>query len=84
MFIGWMVHVHYIKFLINLVLGEPPPILATAINCVFLFLGEIGFKTVKYLNITIVGVPPFSVIAGLSSVTSLYLECCKGISFVFL
>ena len=84
MFIGWMFHVHAIKFLIHIVIGVPPPILVICSNHALLFIDEPGLKFVKYLNITLSGVPSFSVSASLGYFTSYYFYCCKGRIFVFI
>ena len=73
----WMVHVHSIKFPLNIVIGAPIPILDISGNLILLFIESPGFKIVKLLRINIFGVPSFSVDTGLGSVTSSYLNCFK-------
>ena len=85
-FVVWMVHVHSIKFAFHIVLVYPIPILAISGNIILWFLYTPGFKTVYYFNIALVGIPYFSVVvgAGLGSITSSSLNCCKYRSLVFL
>ena len=83
MLIGCMFHAHAIKFPINLMLGAPPPILAISSNTVPWFLDVPGFNVVNFLNITIFGIPHFSVIAGLGYVSSSSLYFFNDISFSF-
>ena len=63
-------------------LGEPPPILVISGIIFLLFIDSPGFMIVKFLRITIVGVPSFSVGAGMGYVTSSSFNCCKERSFV--
>ena len=83
MLIVCMFYAHAIKFPINLMLGVPPPILAISINIVPWFLDAPGFNVVNSLSINIFGIPHFSVIAGLGSVssTSLYFFNYRIVSF---
>ena len=81
MFVRWVVHVHSIKFPFHIVLGSTPPILAISGNLFLLFLDTPGFKIVKSINITIDGVPYFSVGECLGSVKYYSLDCCKDKSF---
>ena len=83
MFIVWMCHVHAIKFTIHLVIGSPP-ILAIYSNIVIWFLDAPGLKIRNFLNLNLVRVTSFSVIAGVGSVSSSSLEFYKDINFVFL
>ena len=69
MIVVWMAHVNSKRNTFRIVFGEPIQILAINI--------------VKYLNITIVGLPYFSVCEGLVSVTSSSLDCCNYRSFIF-
>ena len=73
----WMVHVYYIKSTFYILLGAPPPVLAFFGNILFIFIDSPGIKIDKYLKITLIGVPYFSVGAGLGSVTSHSLNCSK-------
>ena len=82
-FIGWMVHVHFIKFPFHLVLGAPPPIFAISGNILIWFLDTSGFNIVKSLNINLVGVPSFSVGEVQGSVKSSCLNFCKDRSLFF-
>ena len=82
--VGWMVHVHYIKFPFHIVLGSPIPILVISGTHILWFLDSPIFNMVKSLNITLVGVPYFSVGAGMGSMTNFYLNCCKDRSFFFI
>ena len=84
MFIGWMVHVNFIKFPYHLVPGSPIPILAISDNTILWFIDSPGLSIYNSLNITLVGVPSFSVGAGLGSFTSSYLKYCKNINVFFL
>ena len=86
MFVFWMVYVHFIKFPLHIVLGAPTPILTISSNIILLFTDSPWSNIVKSLNITLVGVPYFSVgvCAGLVSVTFSSLNCCKNRSFGFL
>ena len=77
MLVGWIIHVHPIKFLFRIVLGEPPPILAISGNNVLWFLDSPGFNIVKSLNINRVGVPSFSVGVGMCFSTSSSLKNFK-------
>ena len=61
MFVGCMVHSYSIKFTFHIFLGAPHPILSISDYLVFLFLDTPVFNIFKYLNITLVGVPYFSV-----------------------
>ena len=81
MIVGWMVHVHYIKFPFHLVLGAPILIFDISSNLIPLFLDYPGFNIVNPLSITLVGVPVFSVGLDLGYVTSSSLNCCKDRSF---
>ena len=77
MLVVWMVHVHSIKIPFHIVLGTPIPILAIYGNIIVWIIDSLGLNIVKNLNITLVGVPYFSVGAGMGSVTSYSLDCCK-------
>ena len=68
--VGCIVRVNSVKFPFHIVIGSPPTVLAIAGNISFWFLYTPGFKIFNSLNITIFGVPYFSVGAGLCSVTS--------------
>ena len=83
MLVVCMVHVHSKKIPFHPVLGAPPPILVISGNIFSRYLDSPGFNIVKSLNITLVGVPSFSVCAGLGSVTYLSLRYCKARSLVF-
>ena len=72
-----MVHVHTIKSTIYIVIGTPPKILDISSNLVFWFLDAPGFDISRSLNITLFGVPFFSVSAVLGSTSSSFLDCCK-------
>ena len=83
-FIGYMVHVHAIKLLIQLFWGDyhqswPYPVILS-----LWFIDAQVLKFDNYLNITLGGVPSFSVSAGLRIDFSSSLEFCKDRSFVFL
>ena len=78
MFISLVVHVHSIKFTLHLILGATPPIMAIYGNIFIWFIDTSGFIIVKYLNITLVWVPSFSVGPGLGYFTSSSLNCCKN------
>ena len=77
MFVGCMVHLHSIKFPLRLVISTPILILAISGNLILWFLYSPGFKIVKSLNITIVGVPSFIVGKCLGCVISSFFNCCK-------
>ena len=78
MFIGWVVHVHSIKFPFHLVPGVPPQILDTSSSLVLCFLDYPGFKVGYTLNITLVGLLSFSVGAGLCFWFLLLLVLLQG------
>ena len=80
-FFFYMDHVHSIKIPFRLVIWATIPILAISSNLILLFLYFPGFKNVKSLNISLVGVPSFSIGLGLGSFTSSSLNCCKDRSF---
>ena len=84
MLVGWMVHINSIKVPFHLVIGSTIPILDISGNLILRFLYSPVFKIVKSLNITLVGVPYFSVDAGMGYDTSSYLKCLKDRSFIFL
>ena len=77
MIFGWIVHMNSIKFTFHLVLGSPIPILALSGNLILWHIVSLWFNVVKSLNITLVGVPSFSVGAGLDYFASSYLKFCK-------
>ena len=77
MLVVWMVHVHYIKFTLHILLRAPPLLLATSGNIFLWFIDYPRLKIVNPLNITLVGVPSFSVGAGLVYVTSYSMKFCK-------
>ena len=81
MFIGWMVHVHSIKFPFHLVSVAPPPILGIYCNIYLWYLDMLVFNIFKFLSIILVGVPSLSVSEGMDSVTSLSLDCYKDSFF---
>ena len=60
LFIGWMVHVHSIKFLFPIMFGTPPPIVAISRILLLWFIDRTGLKVFHSLNITLVGVPYLS------------------------
>ena len=62
--IGWIFHVHSIKFTFCLVLGVPIPILYISSNISYLFLDSPVFNIVNYLNINLVEFPSFIVGVG--------------------
>ena len=82
MVVGCIFHVNSIKFTFRIVLGTPIPILSISGNLIPWFLYSPIFKIVKSLKIILVGVPYFSVGAGLGYVTSYYLNCFNYISFL--
>ena len=79
MLVGWMVHVHSIKFTLFIVLGTSIPILAISGNIIIWFIDSPRFNIFNSLNITLVGVPSFGVGAVLSYVTSFSLKYCKSL-----
>ena len=78
MLVGWMFHVHIIKFPFRILLGTPPPILAISGNLFLWFFYSSKFKISKSLNITLVGVAYFSVGSGLGSVNSSSWNVSRG------
>ena len=60
MLVGWVIHVHSIKFPFHLVLGEPSPKLALCSNLFLWFLDTTGFNIFNYLKVIIVGVLSFN------------------------
>ena len=71
------------KITFHIVLGEPQPILVISVNIFLWFIYSLIFKIVNYLNISLVGVPYFSVGASIGYVTYYYFNYCKDRSFVF-
>ena len=81
MMIGWMVHVHSIKFPFRVVLMLPIPIFDISVNIFLWFIGSPGFNIVNSFNITLVRAPSFSFGVGLGYVASSSLKCFKDRGF---
>ena len=76
--VGWMVHVHSIKFYLHIVLGTPIPILDVSGNLILWFIDQSWINTVKSLNITFIGVRFFSFGVDLGSIIYFSLNCYKS------
>ena len=77
MLVGCIFLEHLIKFPFRIVIGTPPPILSISGNILFWYLDMQWFNIVRFLIITLVGLPYYSVVVGIGYVISSTLDCCK-------